>query len=83
MEDIEGDILGVLFDVLVFEWMGYGLFFELMFDIVFVVRNCFLKFGGVVLFDIVTIYIVGFDRKVIDFLFWEDVYGFEMLEIKK
>ena len=83
LEDIEGDIPGAPFDVLVSEWMGYGLLFESMLDTVLVARNRFLKPGGAVLPDIATIHIAGFDRKATDFPFWEDVYGFEMPEIKK
>jgi len=83
LEDIEGDIPGAPFDVLVSEWMGYGLLFESMLDTVLVARDRFLKPGGAVLPDIATIHIAGFDRKATDFPFWEDVYGFEMPEIKK
>lgn len=40
-------------DVLVSEWMGYCLFFELMLLFVFYVCDCWLKCGGVIFLDFV------------------------------
>ena len=83
LEDIAGEIPNAPFDVLVSEWMGYGLLFESMLDTVLVARDRFLKPGGAVLPDIATIHIAGFDRAATDFPFWDDVYGFKMPEISK
>lgn len=83
LEDIAGDIPGAPFDVLVSEWMGYGLLFESMLDTVLVARDRFLKPGGAVLPDIATIHIAGFDRAATDFPFWDAPYGFRMPEISK
>ena len=83
LEDIEGEIPGAPFDVLVSEWMGYGLLFESMLDTVLVARDRFLKPGGAVLPDIAAIHIAGFDRSATDFPFWDEPYGFKMAEISK
>ena len=83
LEDIAGEIPGAPFDVLVSEWMGYGLLFESMLDTVLVARDRFLKPGGAVLPDIATIHIAGFDRAATDFPFWDAPYGFKMPEISK
>ena len=69
LEDIAGEIPNAPFDVLVSEWMGYGLLFESMLDTVLVARDRFLKPGGAVLPDIATIHIAGFDRAATDFPF--------------
>ena len=43
LEDIAGEIPNAPFDVLVSEWMGYGLLFESMLDTVLVARDRFLN----------------------------------------
>ncbi|CAL5225398.1 g8207 [Coccomyxa viridis] len=63
-------------DVIVSEWMGYGLFFECMLDSVLHVRDRFLKPGGAVLPDRATMYIAGAGPGALDLEFWRDVYGF-------
>lgn len=83
LEDIEGTIPNAPFDVLVSEWMGYGLLFESMLDTVLVARDRYLKPGGAVLPDIATIHIAGFDRAATSFPFWDDVYNFQMPEVAR
>ena len=83
LEDIKDDIPGAPFDVLVSEWMGYGLLFEAMLDTVLEARDRYLKPGGAVLPDIATIHIAGFDREATSFRFWDNVYDFKMPEISK
>ena len=76
----EGDIPGGAnsYDVLVSEWMGYGLLFESMLDTVIAARDAMLKPGGAVLPDVATIHVAGFSRNATSQPFWDDVYGFEM-----
>ena len=66
------------YDVLVSEWMGYGLLFESMLDTVIAARDAMLKPGGAVLPDVATIHVAGFSRNATSQPFWDDVYGFEM-----
>ena len=75
-----GDIPGGAnsYDVLVSEWMGYGLLFESMLDTVIAARDAMLKPGGAVLPDVATIHVAGFSRNATSQPFWDDVYGFEM-----
>ena len=45
-------IRGAPFDVIVSEWMGYGLFFESMLDTVLYARDKYLKPDGALLPDV-------------------------------
>jgi len=83
LEEIKGEIPGAPFDVLVSEWMGYGLLFEAMLDTVLEARDRYLKPGGAVLPDVASIHIAGFDRDATSFPFWDNVYDFKMPEISK
>lgn len=65
-------------DVLVSEWMGYGLFFESMLDSVLVARDRFLKPGGAVLPDRVEIFAAAACQDALDDGFWRSVYGLDM-----
>ena len=47
LEDMDS-IRGAPFDVIVSEWMGYGLFFESMLDTVLYARDKYLKPDGIV-----------------------------------
>jgi len=63
-------------DVLVSEWMGYGLLFESMLDSVLVARDAWLKPGGIMIPSLATIFVQGQnDSKRFDY--WNDVYGFD------
>ena len=77
---LTGDIPGGAnsYDVLVSEWMGYGLLFESMLDTVIAARDAMLKPGGAVLPDVATIHVAGFTRNATSQPFWDDVYGFQM-----
>ena len=70
------------FDVLVSEWMGYGLLYESMLDTVIAARDALLKPGGAVLPDVATIHVAGFGRNATSLPFWDDVYGFRMPEVQ-
>ena len=81
LEDMDC-IRGAPFDVIVSEWMGYGLFFESMLDTVLYARDKYLKPDGALLPDVCCIKIAGFTKQAtVDFDFWNDVYGFSMKEV--
>ena len=67
-------------DVIVSEWMGYGLLYESMLESVLFARDKFLKEGGVVFPSSAEIYIVPFmgnDLALIAFLFLFYSFSFE------
>jgi protein arginine N-methyltransferase 1 len=73
-------------DVIVSEWMGYGLLYEAMLDSVLVARDRFLRAGGVMLPDKSALYVCGledaeFRASKLDF--WYDVYGFDMSPVRE
>lgn len=69
-------------DIIVSEWMGYGLLFEGMFDSVLWARDRYLKPGGLMVPSHCSLHLAAIKqdsnleekRK-----FWTDVYGFNML----
>eukprot|EP00212_Chloropicon_laureae_P002906 CAMPEP_0197486216 /NCGR_PEP_ID=MMETSP1311-20131121/1139_1 /TAXON_ID=464262 /ORGANISM="Genus nov. species nov., Strain RCC856" /LENGTH=343 /DNA_ID=CAMNT_0043029175 /DNA_START=33 /DNA_END=1064 /DNA_ORIENTATION=+ len=72
-------------DVIVSEWMGYFLFYESMLDTVIYSRDKWLKPGGVMLPDYLTLNLVGIEDaeyKNEKLNFWDNVYGFSMKCIK-
>lgn len=69
-------------DIIVSEWMGYGLLFEGMLDSVLVARDLYLKPGGLMVPSHCTLRIAPIsDRDWISEStsekFWKDVYGFD------
>ena len=70
------------FDVLVSEWMGYGLFFESMLDSVLVARDRYLDVGngGVMVPSHASIFVQGLSYAN---SFWDDVYGFDFTHMKR
>ncbi|KAJ6227609.1 protein arginine n-methyltransferase 3 [Anaeramoeba flamelloides] len=72
-------------DVIISDWMGYGLFYEHMVKSVLFARNKWLKKEGIILPDQASLYIGGaydseFQEKRINF--WNNVYGFQMKSIQ-
>uniref|UniRef100_A0A5B7BJ35 Methyltransferase domain-containing protein n=1 Tax=Davidia involucrata TaxID=16924 RepID=A0A5B7BJ35_DAVIN len=65
-------------DVLLSEWMGYGLLYESMLSSVLFARDQWLKPGGAILPDTATMFVAGFGRGGTSIPFWENVYGFNM-----
>mmetsp|Transcript_10203 Transcript_10203/g.62214 ORF Transcript_10203/g.62214 Transcript_10203/m.62214 type:complete len:565 (+) Transcript_10203:2826-4520(+) len=65
-------------DVIVSEWMGYGLLFESMLDDVMTARDLWLKPGGAVLPDVASLHVAGAGPQAGKDWFWKDVYGFKM-----
>jgi len=83
VEEVELPVQKV--DIICSEWMGYFLLYESMLDTVLFARDKWLKTGGLLLPDKVTMYICGLEdaavrRDRIDF--WDDVYGFDMTPLK-
>eukprot|EP00127_Corallochytrium_limacisporum_P003324 Clim_evm13s148 gene=Clim_evmTU13s148 len=73
-------------DIIISEWMGYGLLFESMFDSVIDARNRLLRKGGIMMPDKAAMYICGLDHKVqydVNIEYWRDVYGYDMLPMRE
>lgn len=78
LENMLGEDLKV--DLIVSEWMGYGLLFESMLDSVLDARDRWLKPGGVMVPNKATIYLQG-QSNLAKFDYWRDVYGFDYSEL--
>jgi len=68
-------------DIIVSEWMGYGLLFEAMLDSVLWARDRYLTPGGLMVPSHVTLRISPFaDSELVcsQISFWKSVYGFKM-----
>ncbi|PYH33433.1 protein arginine methyltransferase RmtB [Aspergillus neoniger CBS 115656] len=68
-------------DIIISEWMGYGLLFEAMFDSVIYARDRYLAPGGLMVPSHATLRVAPFADP--DFIanhisFWKSVYGFNM-----
>lgn len=87
VEDVSELPNGVKFvDIIVSEWMGYCLFFESMLDTVLYARQKWLKRGGLLFPDKVSLYIAGMEdraRRDRRLTWWHDVFGFNMSPIRK
>lgn len=85
LEDLELPVEEGQVDIIVSEWMGYGLYFEDMLASVIYARNKYLKSeseGGLMLPSSATLFIEGLtghggDDRV---SYWENVHGFDMSE---
>ena len=81
VEEIE---LEQRFDILISEWMGYGLLFECMLDSVIAARDKYLKPGGLVVPNRASMFVSAVSNEKsyeARFHFWKDVYGFDMSEV--
>lgn len=58
-------------DVIVSEWMGYGLLFESMLDSVLHARDKWLRPGGAMLPDKASIHIAGASEGALGIGFWQ------------
>ncbi|KAL4870974.1 hypothetical protein BDV12DRAFT_184089 [Aspergillus spectabilis] len=68
-------------DIIISEWMGYGLLFEAMFDSVIYARDRYLAPGGLMAPSHATLRIAPLaDSELVTshISFWHDVYGFNM-----
>lgn len=73
-------------DVIVSEWMGYGLLFEAMLPSVLFARDRYLKPGGLLVPSHASLWVapVSDDDLVEDKVgFWRDVYGFDMRAMQR
>ena len=83
LEDIE---IPEKVDIIISEWMGYALYFEVMLPSVIMARDKYLNDGGALLPSNAKLYISGIEDleyylTTIDF--WNDVYGFNFGEMKE
>ncbi|KAL3482312.1 S-adenosyl-L-methionine-dependent methyltransferase [Aspergillus californicus] len=79
IEEVELPVKQV--DIIISEWMGYGLLFEAMFDSVIYARDRYLAPGGIMAPSHATLRIAPLaDPELITshIGFWHDVYGFNM-----
>eukprot|EP01069_Polyplicarium_translucidae_P003547 Polyplicarium_translucidae@DN2343_c0_g1_i1.p1 len=77
---------GVEVDILLSEWMGYFLLYESMLDTVLYCRNKWLKPGGLIFPDRVSLHLAGIeDREYKEekIGYWGNVYGFDYNSVKK
>lgn len=84
LEDIEMPYPEV--DIIILEWMGYFLLYELMLDTVLWARDKYLKKGGLIFPDKALIHVAGLEDaeyKLEKVHFWDDVYGFDYLCFKE
>jgi type I protein arginine methyltransferase len=73
-------------DIIISEWMGYCLFYESMLDTVLFARDRWLKPDGMMFPDRCTLHVTSIeDRQYKDekINWWDDVYGFNMSQIRK
>ncbi|KAI9653968.1 MAG: hypothetical protein M1821_006829 [Bathelium mastoideum] len=79
VEEVVLPVEGV--DVLVSEWMGYGLLYEAMLDAVLWARDRYLRPGGLMVPAACTLRVAPVadpDWVAANVSFWRDVYGFDM-----
>jgi len=69
-------------DVIVSEWMGYGLLFESMLDSVLDTRGAFLKPNGIMIPSRASLFLQG-QANMKKFDQWKDIYGFDFSEVSK
>jgi len=73
-------------DIIISEWMGYCLFYESMLNTVLYARDKWLAPNGLIFPDRATLYITAIeDRSYKDdkINWWDNVYGFDMSDIRK
>ena len=73
-------------DIIISEWMGYFLLYESMLDTVIFARDKYLKPGGLMLPNKVTLHIAAIEDaqyRARKFAFWDNVYGVNMDCIRK
>jgi hypothetical protein len=73
-------------DVIISEWMGYGLYFENMLASVLVARDRYLAPGGLLLPNVASIFIQGMTTNSVDSQsdkvnWWANIYGFDLSDM--
>ncbi|OJJ44269.1 hypothetical protein ASPZODRAFT_144840 [Penicilliopsis zonata CBS 506.65] len=72
-------------DIIISEWMGYGLLFEAMFDSVIYARDRYLAPGGLMVPSHATLRVAPYadpDFFASHISFWDSVYGFNMASMR-
>lgn len=83
LEDIE---LPEKVDIIISEWMGYALYFEVMLPAVLLARNKFLNPNGAILPSRGTLFLAGIqdvEYRCVHLDFWDSVYGFDFNAMKQ
>ena len=73
-------------DIIISEWMGYALYFEVMLSSVIFARNKYLKEDGCILPSDASLYVAGvqaYEYYATSLDFWDEVYGFNFTAMKK
>ncbi len=73
-------------DIIISEWMGYMLLYESMLDTVLYARDRWLREGGLLLPNKVSLHVVGIEDEVYKrnkYSFWDNVYGIDMKSMKR
>ncbi|KAK8854056.1 hypothetical protein M9Y10_016606 [Tritrichomonas musculus] len=73
-------------DIIVSEWMGYSLYYELMLPFVLIARDKYLNPKGSILPSRATLYLSAIqdvEYRYVYINFWDSVYGFDFSRMKK
>ena len=73
-------------DIIVSEWMGYTLYFEVFLPVIVEARNKYLNPGGFLLPSKASLYISAIEAceyRMTQIDFWDSVYGFDFREMKR
>ena len=83
LEDVKLPLIDEEVDVIVSEWMGYGLYFENMLSSIIYARDTYLSSNGVLMPSHANIYIEAMTAigEVDRVAWWGDVYGFDMTDM--
>ncbi|KAH0795938.1 Protein arginine N-methyltransferase 8 [Histomonas meleagridis] len=72
-------------DIIISEWMGYSLYFEVMLPSVLLARDKYLKPGGALLPSAAQLFITGvqaYEYYATQIEYWDNVYGFDFSAMK-
>lgn len=86
LEDITDADLPEKVDVIISEWMGYALYFEVMLSSVIQARDRFLRPGGCILPSHARLHLAGaqsYEYYATSLDFWDEVYGFNFSAMKR
>ena len=73
-------------DIIISEWMGYSLYYEVMLPAVLSIRDRYLKESGCILPSEATLYMLMADDpeyRSVNLNYWDDVYGFDFKAMKQ
>lgn len=83
LEDVKLPLIDEEVDVIVSEWMGYGLYFENMLSSIIYARDTYLSSKGILMPSHANIYLEAMTAMgdVDRVAWWSDVYGFDMTDM--